>query len=276
MEQIGNGLGKGSYMYFYTAGQTAKRLLYYPTAAGEFFCSGDYKVVRDSYDSILALFVADGELTLFQDGLSVTARKSEMLLVNCYEPHRYFTESFAHTFWVHFDGANSLEWYREIKAQKGVRIKCRPDMAERISDILRCIKDGKSEYDISNGLYSMLCDLGKGAEKEAQGEKEDCVDRAKKYIAANYDKNISVEEIARSANMSVSYFSKVFRESTGFSPYDYLLSVRLDRAKELLHKTDCSIQETAFKTGFNSASNFICFFKKEAGITPLKFRKLKF
>ncbi|MDE6659385.1 MAG: helix-turn-helix transcriptional regulator, partial [Eubacterium sp.] len=74
----------------------------------------------------------------------------------------------------------------------------------------------------------------------------------------------------------VSFFSKVFKETTGFSPYDYLLSVRLDKAKELLQKTDDSIQNIAFKTGFNSTSNFIYFFKKEMGISPLKFRKIRF
>ena len=76
--------------------------------------------------------------------------------------------------------------------------------------------------------------------------------------------------------MSASYFSKLFKKGTGFSPYDYLLTVRLDRAKELLRQTDDSIENVAFKTGFNSESNFIYFFKKETGVSPLKFRKIKF
>ena len=82
--------------------------------------------------------------------------------------------------------------------------------------------------------------------------------------------------MANASHMSVSYFSKIFKEAAGSSPYDYLLTVRLDKAKEMLRQTDCSIESIAYKTGFNSASNFLYFFKKETGISPLKFRNLKF
>ena len=67
MELTGNGLNKGSHMYFYHASQNAKKLLYYPIAAGEFYCNGAYCVERDHYDSILAMYIAEGSMTLLQD-----------------------------------------------------------------------------------------------------------------------------------------------------------------------------------------------------------------
>ncbi|MDE5604256.1 MAG: AraC family transcriptional regulator [Eubacterium sp.] len=277
MELIGNGLNKGSHMYFYTASQTAKRLLYYPTAIGEFYCNKDYKVERTTnYDSILAIYVLDGSITLQQNGDTLTAFQNELLLVNCYKPHKYFTETDAHTLWVHFDGNNSTQWFDEIKLKKGQKIKCNRQTADCISNIIKYINSNRNEYDISNELYTLLCSISKSNELNEENKKTDFIEKAKNFILLNYDKNISVQEIADQALMSVSFFSKVFKETTGFSPYDYLLSVRLDKAKELLQKTDDSIQNIAFKTGFNSASNFIYFFKKEMGISPLKFRKIRF
>jgi AraC-like DNA-binding protein len=276
MELIGNGLNKGSHMYFYTASQTAKKLLYYPIAIGEFYCNSDYSVTRTNYDSILAIYVVDGSITLVQNDNTLTASKDELLLVDCYKSHKYSGDDGAHTLWVHFDGNNSRQWFDEIKAKKGQKIKCTRQTAECISNVIKYINSNQNEYDISNEIYSVLCSISKGNELNYESKKINCVEKSKAFILSNYDKNISVDEMAGNVHMSVSLFSKVFKETTGFSPYDYLLSVRLDKAKELLQKTDDSVQNIAFKTGFNSTSNFICFFKKETGISPLKFRNIRF
>ena len=141
--------------------------------------------------------------------------------------------------------------------------------------MISSIKQNQNEYDISNRLYSLLCNISKKNQNH-ESKKADIIETAKKFIISNYHENISVNDISAAANMSASYFSKLFKKSTGFSPYDYLLTVRLDRAKELLRQTDDSIESVACKTGFNSESNFIYFFKKETGVSTLKFRKIKF
>lgn len=76
--------------------------------------------------------------------------------------------------------------------------------------------------------------------------------------------------------MSPSHFSRIFKQQTGFSPYDYVLVSRLNRAKEYLQKTNMTVSEIAYEVGFNSDTNFIFFFKSNTGISPAKFRKLKF
>ena len=276
MELIGNGLNKGSLMYFYTATQTAKKLLYYPVATGEFYCNSEYNVERTRYDSILVIFVLSGAITLIQNDTEFTAVENEILLVDCYKGHRYFCTDNAHTLWVHFDGNNSYEWFNEIKTQRGQKIKCTRQVAEYISNIIKATKLNQSEYDISSELYSLICTISKGNDSELQSTKASRIEEAKGFINSNFDRDISVNEIAEKVHMSASYFSRIFKEATGFSPYDYLLAVRLDKAKEMLQKTDDSIQNIAYKTGFNSTSNFIYFFKNETGISPLKFRNIKF
>ncbi len=72
------------------------------------------------------------------------------------------------------------------------------------------------------------------------------------------------------------YFPVVFKQQTGFSPYDYVLLARLTHAKNYLQKTDLPIAQIAEETGFNSESNFIYFFTKNAGVSPSKFRKLRY
>lgn len=276
MELMGNGLEKGSYMHFYTASQTAKKLFYYPTATGEFYCNSEYCVERTHYDSILAIYVLTGSITMVQNNAEFTAQEGELLLINCYEWHRYFCSNSAHTLWIHFDGGNSREWFSEMCAQYGQKLKCTRQTVECISSIIKFIKANQNEYVISNELYSLICNISKGNDTQRESPKSGNIEEAKKYIIANFEKSISVDEMAAVAHMSASYFSKVFKEAIGFSPYDYLLTIRLDKAKELLQKTDDSVQIIAYKVGFNSTANFIYFFKKETGLSPLKFRKIRF
>lgn len=277
MELIGNGLDKGSHMYFYTASQSAKELLYYPIAIGDFLCNSDYNVERaTNYNSILVLCVLDGSITLVQDDNKLTAEKDELLIVDCYKPHNYFANMAAHTLWVHFDGNNSRLWFDEIKSRKGQKIKCSRQTADCISNIIKYIKSNQNEYSISKELYSMLCYISSEQDVNYESKRINQIEKAKQFIVSNYNRNISVDEMAENLSISIPYFQKIFKESVGFSPYDYLLSIRLDKAKELLQKTDNSVQNIAFKTGFNSASNFIYFFKKETGISQLKFRNIMF
>lgn len=276
MELLEKGLEKGSHMYFYTASQAAKNLLYYPVAAGEFYCNNEYCVERESYNSILAIYVLGGNLKMIQDNTEWSAQRDELLLVDCYRAHKYFACERAHTLWVHFDGNNSGEWFSWIKGQKGQKIKSTRKTAEYIEAVILLMKSGQNEYEISRELYSLLCAVGGSNEPVGESGRFIQIQQAKDFMNANYHRTLSVAEIAESVHMSASCFSKKFKESTGFSPYDYLLSIRLDRARELLQKTDSSIESIAFKTGFGSASNFIYFFGRQTGISPLKFRNIRF
>ena len=276
MELTGNGLNKGSHMYFYSASQNAKKLLYYPMAAGEFYCNGEYCVERDNYNNILAMYVLDGNITARQNDIELDAQKDELLLIDCRRAHKYFTESEAHTLWVHFNGNNTYEWFHEITAQKGQKIRCGRQTAGCILNVINKIRYNQNEYDISSELYSLLCDISKVNYIYNGNKTAERIEDAKKFIMSNYDKNISIRDMSDAVYMSASYFSKIFKKNTGFSPYDYLLLIRIDKAKELLKQTDDTVESIAYKTGFNSLSNFICFFKKEMGVSPLRFRNIKF
>ena len=267
MKLIGNGLEHGSYMYFYTPSGTAKRLYYYPLCACEFYCNDEYEVNREQYNSFLIICVLDGEIK----HESLTVQSGEALLVDCYKPHRYFTDTSAHTLWLHFDGSNSRELFEEIISEKGKKIKC-PDFVSR--NIFAVI-NADSEAQQSEAVFKMLMRM-LDTQSSANEATLSLTEVAKEYIKQNYQNNLSVSQIARTVNLSPSYFSRIFKDNTALSPYDYLLSVRLDKSKELLINSNLPVSEIAYQCGFNSTSNFICFFKKETGISPLQFRKIDF
>ncbi len=92
------------------------------------------------------------------------------------------------------------------------------------------------------------------------------------YIDANYDKPVTLSEIAKASYLSVSRLAHVFKEQMGITIVDYLTSVRIERAKQLLLATDQNCTEICFQVGYNNQSYFTRTFKELVGMTPRRFR----
>ena len=93
------------------------------------------------------------------------------------------------------------------------------------------------------------------------------------YIKRNFSKQISLDDMAKNAAMSASYFSKIFKTVTGVSPYNYLMTTRIENALESLKSTNKTITEIALECGFASITSFNKAFKSAVGRVPTEIRK---
>ena len=98
------------------------------------------------------------------------------------------------------------------------------------------------------------------------------VEKVMEYINLNFDKQISLAEVARIANMTEVSFSRFFKNRTGVSFIDSLIEIRLGHASRKLIDTTEAVSEVAYNCGFNNISNFNRIFKKKKGCTPKEFR----
>jgi AraC family transcriptional regulator len=93
------------------------------------------------------------------------------------------------------------------------------------------------------------------------------------YIQAYLAQDLSLEAIASTVEMSRYYFARLFKQSMGISPYQYVLQQRIERAKALLRNSSLSIAEIAHQVGFADQSQLTVQFRKFTGTTPLDYRK---
>lgn len=276
------GVLEKSEVYFSSPSQTAKKIYFYPISAGHFFCVDGYHLVRKNYNSLLVTHILDGNFTYIKDGKHITAHKGDTVILDCYKPHEYYTNDSFESVWIHIAGANSYELFEEIEKNQGNLIKCKD--IQHLRKLLFRIFDGMkgdiptTELSVSLDIYKVFTELLNPQSAKSKGESsyEDSIQSVKEYIAENLNEHLTVGRLAGVVNMSSSHFSRVFKQQTGFSPYDYILISRLNRAKYLLQVTDMTIAAIAYEIGFNSESNFIYFFTENEGISPGKFRKLKF
>jgi AraC-like DNA-binding protein len=95
------------------------------------------------------------------------------------------------------------------------------------------------------------------------------------YIKNNFERDISIADIAKYVFLSSSYFARAFKEELGISPISYLLKIRVESAKDLLVNSSQKISDIALTVGFSNQQRFNEIFKKHTGQTPLQYRKLK-
>jgi len=95
-----------------------------------------------------------------------------------------------------------------------------------------------------------------------------------KYLNENYMHQISLETISKSIYLSPAYISKVFKDETGETPINYLIKLRLSKAREMLLEGGHSIKTVAMAVGYDDAYYFSKLYKKYHGISPSKVRKM--
>lgn len=94
------------------------------------------------------------------------------------------------------------------------------------------------------------------------------------YINEHLDENLSLSIIADHLGMSQYYFCRLFKQSTGLTPHQYLMQQRIEQAKRLLKQTELTNTQIALNCGFSSQSHFAKYFRLNTGVSPRQFRKI--
>ncbi len=93
------------------------------------------------------------------------------------------------------------------------------------------------------------------------------------YITVNYGNNILLEDMAAIADLSTSHFSRLFKQTIGQSPYQFLMTYRIEQAKKMLDTPNALMIDVAMNCGFSDQAHFSRVFKKIEGVTPKKYRR---
>lgn len=275
MKAVDPGILPQSVCFSFTPPEMAKRLLFYHTWCGHYFCTENYFIRRDSFPPLLAMYVRKGVFRVEYRGEVRRARRGDVILLDCTEPHYYHAEDGLEFVYMHFDGANAHELCRHIMSAQGWLIQRDTNIlvGKLILDMVEFYKrDGlEPPFDSSMRIYQLFHLLFSPTHQEREASEP--IQDAIQYIRANVGKPLTLDELAKVAKLSPCYFSHCFKRQSGFSPMEYVINTRIDRAKTLLARTSRSVEEIAYEVGYASSGSFINQFVKRAGMSPSRYRR---
>lgn len=156
-----------------------------------------------------------------------------------------------------------------------------PDLKDRmVTDlILKLVceynRPCKPWLSIRRDLLNLLCLLGVKAEKNSIGHKGFAViQKGIEYLQKDEKQTLSIEEIAKLCFVTPAYFRRIFREYAGMSPTEYRMCMKIERAKDLMERSEYSVAELSELLGYNDPSYFCRVFKKVTGMNPTDYQRL--
>lgn len=274
MKSIDIGVLPQSCCYSFTPSELSKRLYYYLTWCGHYYCNNQYYKNRESYPYLLLLYICKGTLKLEYEGQTILASAGDTIFIDCLKPHHYRAQEGLEFLYIHFDGCNSHEIFDYISGIHGYIFQGKT--SEKIADHLRkLIKNCKSQKIISSletsmFVYETIYLLN--ASWQEFGQEDNIIEQSMVYIKEHVEQKMTLDALARRSGLSKYRFAHVFKDETGYAPMEYVLSIKLDHAKVLLKSSHLSIAEISYAVGYDNPGTFTNLFKKKVGVSPKYFR----
>lgn len=207
--------------------------------------------------------------------------KDQVFWIDCYTFHHYecHADDKWEIVWVHFYGANASAYYQVYNTSKNVVTEA-VTPADYVNRLMRIVglckhRHRNSELIISGLITDLLTEMIVESNDTVNDlpMMPDFIRTTISYIDKHFSEPISLDKMAAASGVSKFYLSREFKRHLGETPFDYLISVRLNYAKELLLYSTEPISQVAEKCGIPHTTHFINLFKRQEGMTPASYRK---
>lgn len=264
-----------------TASLLSRRNFFYVQETGYFKTRAPYFTERANLESFLVFCTLSGYGTLKYRGEDYRLKKGTVVMINCMEHHYYECPKNGswEFLWLHFNGSAALGYYNEYCGAgiNPVPLKAASAIEEDMRKIIELTGQKSAHYEIlsSNLITNILTALIIEGNRDSDGLRSmpPYIETVMKIIENRFTEELTLEWLAKEAGVSMYHLSREFKRYIGVPYSEYIMMKRINRAKELLRRTELSVEDIACKCGFHYASHFTGMFKKYEGSTPLKFRK---
>ena len=239
---------------------------------------------RSGLESYLFFAVEHGKGSLMYGGKQYELGAGDCVMIDCRQNYSHSTSDDLWTIrWVHFTGPSMPVIYNKY-LERGGRPAFHPEQTfDQYCTILKQIYDTAisdsyvRDMEINTLLSEMLTYLMKDAwdpGSAANSKDRSDISAVKAYLDLHSSEKITLDELSEHFFLEKTYLSRLFKDTYGTSPIDYVIQNRITNAKTKLRFTDMTIEEIAYACGFNSSTYFARIFRKIENMSPREYREL--
>lgn len=242
-----------------------------------------YRERSEGCPQYIMIFCTGGKGFFILDNKKKTIEKDTLFIINANEPHIYGSSEKKpwSIFWVHFSGENAPHFLQGINKENPVvslSIEKSAKLKLMFDDMIANLYNGYS-FDsmiyVSQVLSNMMGFIFFAKSNLRLAQSENAVEESIRYMTAHLNKNLELQNLANTANLSKSQYGFLFKEKTGFSPIDYFIRLKIHKACQYLDTTDFTVGEIAKDLGFSDQYYFSRAFHKIVRLSPSDYRKIK-
>lgn len=241
------------------------------------FISTDRPEGRRDYQ---LLYVHSGQAVYTIHGKEQMLSAGQIVLYHPMEPQFYYYDGKDEpdVYWIHFTGSDVVKELENLNlfSKRIYSLKARSTFAGLFDDIIRELQQKKPYYSgiADSRLKELLCLMAREgvASDEVAAPFTEEVEQAVRLFHTHFNKPVNLAEYAAFCNMSVCWFTRLFKRQLGVSPQQYLINVRISHACELL-ASGCGIAQAGEAVGYEDSQYFSRIFKKHIGQTPSQYQK---
>lgn len=237
---------------------------------------------RSNYNSYLIAYTYSGNGMLVYKDHTYTLTEGNGFFINCNDYHFYQAKT---TGWdvgiLHLNGPLCRDFHNLFIQQ------CPPVFSEHVTgkyqhyleQLLNLYNNPElnRDWQVSTCIDNMLNHLMKLSFKQTaqRTSMPENIRYLIKYMNSNFTKDLSLDFLAGFCSVNKYHLSREFKKYTGFSPNDYLITLRIEQAKLMLSTTTLPASKIAYEVGFHDQNNFTNQFRRKTNLTPTQYRKLE-
>ncbi|WOO40609.1 AraC family transcriptional regulator [Rubellicoccus peritrichatus] len=249
----------------------------YPSAPGHY-------VKRDGSKEVIMIYCINGSGSIEIDNFQHKMRKGHAALIPHNTPHIYRSSRKDpwSIFWIHFAGSQKALAIESLGLSRAKPLLFVPDSAKvrnAFEDIYACLKYQYSDAGLlatTSELMRLLSILKLHYGAPQKQENEDRILSTIGFMQQHVHLQLTLEELATQAALSIPHYSKLFRRCTSKSPMAYFSQLKIRKACELLQQTEEPVQHIALQLGYDDPFYFSRLFKKLQGVSPSEYRNQLF
>lgn len=238
-------------------------------------------------DSYIIIFCVDGEgFYSVEEGEPVCLQKGSVLILPRNIPHRYWASSSDpwSIYFFHVQGDVVDEFYAKIAIKYSFSLNYHEQakFIELFEECYSCLKNPEHEDLLIFSskiidylwLFLIICSSQAISGKLKKASAEDkTVKTTIEFMKENLHNNLTLDDICRNVGFSKSYFTKIFKNATGYPPLEYFFRLKVQASCVILEATDLSVKQISHTFNYGDSLYFSRLFKKYIGISPQKYRR---